>query len=216
MLWLVKVWPTEKQKCLNQLESANERALLWLSDQWEAGATRSGWPRGGWVRDIRDTESVISGPGATRITLTTEADKCSLDCNTGDVVGAGGIWGNTQQSLSYHQQMRPRQSYRSALQTPKDGNDHSRWAWMFWVKHIRSDVCLLWLETHDDVSECRDNLQQLNIYNTLPRSHQASEFREGYHNNNAANDLMEADTLITFIILEANCSWSKAVLCSNK
>ena len=87
---------------------------------------------------------------------------------------------------------------------------------MFWVKHIRSDVCLLWLETHDDVSECRDNLEQLNISNTLPRSHQASEFIEGYHNNNAANDLMEADTLITFIILEANCSWSKALLRSNK
>ena len=37
--------------------------------------------------------------------------------------------------------------------------------------------------------------EQLTIYNTLPRPHQASEFREGYHNNIAANDLMEADIL---------------------
>ena len=52
------------------------------------------------------------------------------------------------------------------------------------------------------------------LYNTLPRPHQASEFREGYHNNKAANDAMEADTLITFIILEANCFVSGQKLCS--
>ena len=30
--------------------------------------------------------------------------------------------------------------------------------------------------------------EQLTVYNTPPRPYQASELREGYHNNNAAND----------------------------
>ena len=45
-------------------------------------------------------------------------------------------------------------------------------------------------------------------YNTLPHSHPESEKREGYTNNNAANDQTETDTFITLIIPEPNDSWS--------
>ena len=84
MLWLVKVWPRE-----------TEMLAVWMSVRFgqSDGFIVTRWPmrgedhslrmtRRGWVRDITDTESGISGPGATL--LTTEADKYYLDCDTGD------------------------------------------------------------------------------------------------------------------------------------
>ena len=75
----------EKQKCWLcecQLELANQTALLWLGDQWGAGITRSGWPRGDESETLQTLSRGYQDPGHTL--LTTEADKYYLDCDTGD------------------------------------------------------------------------------------------------------------------------------------